>query len=1226
MSHLAPSSNTSLSPLVLNELSYAQAELNKLSVPKDNKRQKNLLLHTAQDKIHELLQKGSTQTLWSDLETLKQQITRQNSEGQLREKVGSIIYNLMDNLAFANLYQANNSCWTYENDVLYQSQEKRPIEERITSCRQALSKVSSTTSLKVKSFQDSRPQSYRSLSTLYRHAIKNQLEKSQVTSLLRRENRGEKIRKWITTPLSSLDRAHRRDLALITAVEKGDFKVCFALLSPYDQQTGPLKGIAKGCPNLKNEEGKTLLTLAEENKHQDIATLLKSLGATSNFSTSSTLLKEQEQFKEELPPPPKKEKRADSPKEPAPQERSKQEKPKKPFPYRLKKEYCLLEINRPNYQLACQYLDRVYKAPKDNRDAIIEDIMDELCEEEQFPLAAYFMSLWINNAKTTEEKNSRVTTLVIYATKIGEKELALKLINQITNLRGIWQRDFEERVFASPLTVAIYYSQEEIVKALINKDRELSKTKRYIDPYLEEQNDYLCKITGTPLLFLVREPEIAQILIDNGADTTIKGLTLQAARKGRTELLKYYLERDPSRLQEKDEEGNTLLHQALLSGNVETLNYLTGLRKLKAEPNSDGLMPGAYAAKRGQAKVLKLCIESGLIDLNNEKERQHVIKDACDSKDLKTCLILHNKLEEMGLKEERGLLLQTIKQQQGGLLSVQSDSALHTAIKANSYEAVWKCIKKNPALINEHNAEGLTPLQSACLQIGIDDSIIEALLNGGADPSALSLSAYHNHANSFLLAQDIYLDGEILYSREAIRKLLKFRQKLWLEPAAYTMPVEYNEIPRPEQPFNKLITPHLNHPQFGKGLKSLLDRIELGRTDRGFVPQGEKLKTFLKKMEHKSAHLLLHCQEHPEHEDIILGGLAATDGRCSAMVEDINALYASYVLGEQRADSDLAQSLEKLCFSLRNDLFTELCVRFAQMSDPPLSDVHSIAYLKEKLAKRLGLTAADSRPSERREDIDCLLESFALQFEQEYQKALTALILDKAEDPLFKVGQGEPFGVVLVKAIQDLPNHEARPSGMGIGLERLLLALNKMSPEEKLKFYAPKSAKEAENELKTSNADLFNDPYWKALIVPYMNNPYWLLMSWDIQNELKATFAGLIHDRKLHKEQIQTIKEFQVSSLQDIDLANDLETHEKRLKAIDKRLLDLFGGDDSFSADDLESEIELFLEGKFDPRQDCYWMSLIEKLAIKQLKNIPEAIEALLIHLGLAKPPPSLLP
>jgi ankyrin repeat protein len=121
----------------------------------------------------------------------------------------------------------------------------------------------------------------------------------------------------------------------------------------------------------------------------------------------------------------------------------------------------------------------------------------------------------------------------------------------------------------------------------------------------------------TPLSYAAgRNIEAVKLLLEHGADVKRVGFGSQspfhlAARAGKTDVLRLFLERWPERTRGRDVDGTTLWHSASKAGKLDVVRQLLELwPEGTREKDRNWRMPLHYAAERGKTDVARLLLES----------------------------------------------------------------------------------------------------------------------------------------------------------------------------------------------------------------------------------------------------------------------------------------------------------------------------------------------------------------------------------------------------------------------------------------------------------------------------------------------------------------------------------------------------------------------------------------------------------------------------------------
>ncbi len=178
------------------------------------------------------------------------------------------------------------------------------------------------------------------------------------------------------------------------------------------------------------------------------------------------------------------------------------------------------------------------------------------------------------------------------------------------------------------------------------------------------------------------------------------------------QLVKEYIKQGAD-INERNDQGETVLNRAAAEGNIEMLKALIEANADLLLPNRDGLSPLHRAAANGHAKAVQLLIDAGaLVESQNDKGETPLIMAADQG---------HRDVVDVLLKAGADPFVSDI----------QNKNALHKAAE-KGHEEVVRAFLSNKKLLEEKDENQNTPVQLAVENNKNKVSVL--LFQAGADP------------------------------------------------------------------------------------------------------------------------------------------------------------------------------------------------------------------------------------------------------------------------------------------------------------------------------------------------------------------------------------------------------------------------------------------------------------------------------------------------------------
>jgi ankyrin repeat protein len=276
-----------------------------------------------------------------------------------------------------------------------------------------------------------------------------------------------------------------------------------------------------------------------------------------------------------------------------------------------------------------------------------------------------------------------------------------------------------------------------------------------------------------------------QILLKKGADTEIvnryKGTALLAAATCLEEHSQDVVEllvRWGANVDAQDRDGNTALHMAAQTGDIDMVRLLIAKKARVSVRNGVGKSALDFACAKNKTKVIERLLKSGATcepDAFGRTELHEAIQGGCDTNIIKlfvskgvkvnakddngfsklfchcsqTLLIMVGALHLAATRGDKDILLTLVNA--GAAIDVKSDSGLtllHCAAKGGNAEGVEHILSYGVDIEARDN-DNMTPLAVACCNANGSDEVVRVLLAAGANISVvdrLSFSPLHGLA------------------------------------------------------------------------------------------------------------------------------------------------------------------------------------------------------------------------------------------------------------------------------------------------------------------------------------------------------------------------------------------------------------------------------------------------------------------------------------------------
>jgi len=269
-------------------------------------------------------------------------------------------------------------------------------------------------------------------------------------------------------------------------------------------------------------------------------------------------------------------------------------------------------------------------------------------------------------------------------------------------------------------------AKRELVKA-VNADK-VAEAERLLT-CLPESSSFSINDTelgggmGRSLLFHARSAEMARMLIEHGADPSVRdkyGRTAGhvAAERQRIDVVRLLLEKCPSLLTQGDEAGNVLLHEATDPDLVRFLICECGADVNCANYQLD--TPLHQAARSGRIELAKLLLSLGADAHRKNHEGRQPLHQACEQG--------HKSIVHLILSDAINPPLSVLECDDAGW------SPLHLAClgafpEHQSHTSIVEFLLSRGANVHARDISGLQPIH-----VCTDTSAVRLLLAAGADP------------------------------------------------------------------------------------------------------------------------------------------------------------------------------------------------------------------------------------------------------------------------------------------------------------------------------------------------------------------------------------------------------------------------------------------------------------------------------------------------------------
>ncbi|XP_071507634.1 uncharacterized protein [Diadema antillarum] len=363
------------------------------------------------------------------------------------------------------------------------------------------------------------------------------------------------------------------------------------------------------------------------------------------------------------------------------------------------------------------------------------------------------------NAKDSEE-----ATPMHCAAMSGNRDLCNLLADHGADIRA------KDVNYMTPLMKAVTSGHEDLIDLFLEwADRLGISLQAYLSDQDNESNSCL------HLAVSKRRPTVIQRLLDHGVDVNVQktnGMSPLhiAAINGSTTTAVLLLENGAD-LELKDNEGMTPLHRATLYNRVETMALFIHEGAVIDEVDDDGFTPLLCAAWKGHVSAGQLLLTRGaevnFFDQYHKSavhwaaEMDHLDfmeffldiagKSLINVADVYEHTPLHY-AAEIGNCEMIQLLIDY--KAEGEVRDILEKTPIHVAAQSGYVNCVEELLRHTPALLNEDDRYGMTPLLTACFYG--NHGAVRALLKMGADISnvnddhqtALMLASANNHVET----------------------------------------------------------------------------------------------------------------------------------------------------------------------------------------------------------------------------------------------------------------------------------------------------------------------------------------------------------------------------------------------------------------------------------------------------------------------------------------------